>query len=951
MADRVEAKFESLLEAAPDAMVGVDQAGMIRFVNRQTEALFGYDRAELIGVPIETLVPEASRHVHPARREGYFADPRTRSMGAGLDLSGRRRDGTQFPVDISLSTIDTEDGLLVTAAVRDITERKKLEAKFESLLEAAPDAILSKTLEGIITAWNPAAERLYGYSAAEAVGAPISFLLPPGRVDDIAELLARVGRGERIEHHETTRICKDGRIVDVSLSVAPIRDSRGVLIGASTIARDITDRKRAEESARAAAERSEHALRMAEERFHAAFDDAPVGVVITDLTGKWLQVNTAFARLTGYSMAQLRQMTAVDLLSPDDMAGRSAYKAEVFNARESRDISNTIRHSDGHLVWVHGVTAPMYDEAGTQVGFISHIEDVTARRQMEEDLLSAERRYRSAFESAPVGMAQLDLDGRLVEVNEALGDLLGYTASRLRGRTTIELTHPDDVERTVDAIAQLAAGELTSFHAEQRYRHADGHPIWVALSIAAVTDSRAQVQHLLAHCLDITDRKRFEAELAHLADHDPLTGLLNRRGFEAELDRQAADVTRYGPSGALIMLDLDRFKEVNDTLGHLTGDELIVSIGEVLKRTVRATDIVARLGGDEFAIILPHALRADAQAVADKLVRAVRNQVTVLGGDHRRAVTASAGVAMFDDPGLSGEGVLLNADLAMYDAKSAGRNGYAFYNGVSPKHPPTKARLDWVERINVALEQDLFELHAQPVLDLRTGRVSRYELLLRMLDDDGAITGPDAFLHTAERTGLIGRIDRWVTGQAIDLLAHPDLPPDTVLEVNISGLSVGDADLLTFLEERFTESSADPSRLVFEITETAAVGNVQAARTFAKRLTDIGCQFALDDFGSGFGSFYYLKHLLFDYIKIDGEFIANCITSQTDQLVIQALVTIAHGMNKQTVAEFVGDEETLRFVASQGIDFAQGYHIGKPDVIDELIRGHGRGSSPDPVHT
>jgi diguanylate cyclase (GGDEF)-like protein/PAS domain S-box-containing protein len=815
--DRGKAKFESVLDAAPDAMVGVDELGTIQFVNRQTEAVFGYDRTELIGLPIDMLVPESLRHVHLTHREGYFADPRTRSMGAGLELYGRRRDGTEFPVDIALSAVDTDDGLMVTAAVRDITERKGADQdvrRLAAILEHSAEAILSKTLDGIIVTWNPAAERLYGYTAAEAVGKPVSILVPPGHVNDVTELLARVGRGEQIKDHETARVRKDGRVIDVSVSLAPIRDSRGEIVGASTIARDITEHKR-----------------------------------------------------------------------------------------------------------------------------------------MDDDLRTAVQRYRPAFESAPVGMAQLDLDGRLVQANDALGDLLGYTASQLLGRTSIELTHPDDAARTVDAIAQLAAGELTSFHAEQRYQRADGDPIWVALSIAAVTNNRGQVQHLLAHYLDITDRKRSEAELAHLADHDPLTGLLNRRGFETELDRQAADVTRYGPSGALVMLDLDHFKEVNDTLGHLTGDELIVSIGEVLKRTVRATDIVARLCGDEFAIILPHALRADAQAVADKIVRAVRNQVTVLSGDHPRVVTASAGLAMFDDPGLSGEGVLLNADLALYDAKNAGRNGYAFYNGASPKHPPTKTRLDWVERINVALEQDLFELHAQPVLDLRTGRVSRYELLLRMLDDDGHVIGPDAFLHTAERTGLIGRIDRWVTGQAIGLLAHPNLPQDTILEVNISGLSVGDADLLTFLEERFTETGADPSRLVFEITETAAVSNVQAARTFAERLTDIGCQFALDDFGSGFGSFYYLKHLLFDYIKIDGEFIANCITSQTDQLVIQALVTIAHGMNKQTVAEYVGDEDTLRFVTNEGIDFAQGYHIGKPDAIDGLISGQGRDSSPDRVHT
>lgn len=247
------AKFEGLLEAAPDGMVGVDSTGTIRFVNRQTELLFGYDRDELVGQPIETLVPESYRGVHPGHRSGYFAHPGTRAMGAGLELSGRRRDGTEFPVDIALSAIDTEDGLLVTAAVRDITDRKRAEEdlhRMAAIIESSDDAIVSTTLDGIITSWNPAAQRLYGYSAEKAEGRSASFLVPTGRPDDVAEILARVGRGEAVEHYETIRRNKDGRLIDVSVSASPIRDTRGNLVGVSTIGRDITDRKRAEATIR-----------------------------------------------------------------------------------------------------------------------------------------------------------------------------------------------------------------------------------------------------------------------------------------------------------------------------------------------------------------------------------------------------------------------------------------------------------------------------------------------------------------------------------------------------------------------------------------------------------------------------------------------------------------------------------------------------------------------------
>jgi len=247
------ARFEGLLEAAPDAMVGVDSTGTIRFVNRQTELMFGYERDELVGQPLETLVPESYRSVHPQHRQGYFGHPDTRAMGAGLDLSGRRRDGTEFPVDISLSAIHDGDDMLVTAAVRDITDRRRAEEdlhRMAAIIESSDDAVVSKTLEGVITSWNPAAERLYGWRASEVVGRSASFLVPPGQPDDVADILERVRRGERVEHYETRRISKDGRLIDVSVAASPVRDARGALVGASTIARDITEKKRAEETIR-----------------------------------------------------------------------------------------------------------------------------------------------------------------------------------------------------------------------------------------------------------------------------------------------------------------------------------------------------------------------------------------------------------------------------------------------------------------------------------------------------------------------------------------------------------------------------------------------------------------------------------------------------------------------------------------------------------------------------
>jgi diguanylate cyclase (GGDEF)-like protein/PAS domain S-box-containing protein len=301
-----------------------------------------------------------------------------------------------------------------------------------------------------------------------------------------------------------------------------------------------------------------------------------------------------------------------------------------------------------------------------------HARLVAARRValQHRRLAESERRGRVGFDSAPVAMAEVDLDGRYLKVNGALRELFGYRNDDLVGASVCSICHPDEVEAIGESIRAMVAGDVNLLRAERRFMHADGHAVWVAVSAAPVMGERRRVSHLLMHFLDITDRKRFERQLEHLVDHDPLTGLLNRRGFEAELDRQTAHVSRYGPAGALLVIDLDHFKEVNDTLGHNAGDQVIVAAADCLRATVRHTDIVARLGGDEFAVILPHASCDAAELVAAKVVRALRDHVTDSPQSH---VTGSVGVAPFDSE-LTGEQVVMNADRSMYEAKQRGRD-------------------------------------------------------------------------------------------------------------------------------------------------------------------------------------------------------------------------------------------------------------------------------------
>jgi diguanylate cyclase (GGDEF)-like protein/PAS domain S-box-containing protein len=566
------------------------------------------------------------------------------------------------------------------------------------------------------------------------------------------------------------------------------------------------------------------------------------------------------------------------------------------------------------------------------------VQDIRRRVEREREIGEAQERFRRAFEDAPIGMAVATLDGRFLEVNQALCAITGYAAAELTGTTFSRITHPEDVDADLAVMRGLIAGELSSSVDEKRYLRPDGSIVWVARSVTLVRDADGRPLHLLDQIQDITERRRFEHELRRLADHDPLTGLLNRRRFEQELDRHVGEVARYGPRGALLVLDLDHFKYVNDALGHHAGDELILSVAALLQDRLRTSDTLARLGGDEFAVLLPHADAGEAEHVAQTLVQAVREQATVTAAGRRRRVTTSVGIALFARGDAGGEELLIEADLAMYEAKEAGRDRYAVVSPNARRPARIRARGSWLDRIRAALDDDAFLLYAQPIRHLHSGRIRQHELLLRMRGEDGDVIGPAAFLPLAERFGLAPEIDRWVVRRAIGLLAA-DPDGEIALEVNLSGTSLTDAALLRLIETDVTRLHVDPRRLTFEITETAAVANIPLARRFAERLMQLGCRFALDDFGSGFGSFYYLKHLPFDFLKIDGEFVSGSLTSRTDQLVIEAVVRIARGLGKETIAEFVNSPQLEAFMREQGVDYAQGFEVGEPAPIAALGLG------------
>jgi len=560
--------------------------------------------------------------------------------------------------------------------------------------------------------------------------------------------------------------------------------------------------------------------------------------------------------------------------------------------------------------------------------------DVTLAQRREDDIRALHNRVEQMVDESPTGVALADREGRVSRVNPALRRTLGLSSSAsTRGMTLASLQLVPEGADVRELLRQASSGHRTL---QLRVDRSTGDPLDLVVELVAVNGLTEADQTLLVNVHDVSEQRRFEEQLKHLAAHDPLTGLANRRAFDEALDRHLKDCARYGARGAVLMLDLDHFKEVNDTHGHEVGDQLLVSVAAVLRRLLRDSDVIARLGGDEFVVLLPHATRSDVEVVAARVVEGIRREADGVGPTAGRRVTASVGAVLVQDTESTPEELLTAADMTMYDAKDAGRDTFAVLDAVDGAQPRGPARVNWAARIREALRDDRFVLHAQPVVDLRTRETHGVEVLLRLVDEDGQLVMPGQFVHIAERMGLVTGLDRWVLDHGLTRAQQLELAgTPTRLSVNVSAVSLAEPGFVDWVCARIRGAAIDPARVTLELTETAAIANMEAARHFARRVHELGCRLALDDFGAGHGSFYYLKHLPFDVIKIDGEFVRGCPSSREDRMVIAAVASFAAGTGRSVVAEHVGDEATVKTLLALGVGLGQGDHLGVPAAWED----------------
>ena len=684
---------------------------------------------------------------------------------------------------------------------------------------------------------------------------------------------------------------------------------------------------------------TEQALRESEERFSGAFAHAAFGMALVSPEGRVLQVNRSLCRISGYSEQELLDRDSQELTHPDDREATLALLDDLVKGRREYGwLEKRYIHRDGHVLWAVLSTALIRDTRGKPLYFVSQMQDITARKQAEEALRESQAKLSAILENTPAAVYMHDADGRFNHVNPRFEALFGIPGELALGRSIHDL-FPPEVADSLEANNRQVMNGRTAIEFEEMIPCPDGIHTYASVK-SPLLDASGRAYAVVGISTDITEKKKMVDEIRHMANHDALTGLPNRRFLLDIIEFEAAQARRNRKKLAILFLDLDRFKEVNDILGHEAGDVLLKEVAARLKTNIRASDTIARMGGDEFNFILSDlAHPEDCTVTIRKIMESFRRPFPVAGQDLH--MTASIGVSIYPDDSADIGTLFRYADIALYQSKDLGKNVYHFYN--------TAINLRSVERITLenslrqSLQRGELEVFYQPQIDIRSRRIVSAEALARWRHPDKGLLDPKWFIASAEETGFITVIDEYVfTAACTQIRSWLDSGRAPVsVAVNLSARVFQDAEMINKMMSTLRQTGTPPEFLEVEITETLAMSNVERTITRLTELADLGIHASIDDFGTGYSSLNYLKRLPIQKLKIDQSFIKDIATDADDRAIISAVTTMAHSMNIKVLAEGVETEEQLTFLDATDCDEIQGYLFSRPlsaDAFSELMQ-------------
>ncbi len=981
----------NILSSMSDALIVVDEHARMVNINPALTKLLGYEERLLLDQPVSMLFADPSLVESKTRLEN--------SMRAVINLETElvAADGGHVPVSLSGSPLSDRKGRKEAGYVfvaQDETERRKAADELarqknmlEAIFEHVPDAMMVMDADRRILMANRANKRIYGYDKEALVNKSTRLVYAN---EDEWERMGSLRFNADIEGTPAPVLArlkrKGGEEFPGEIIGSPVRDEGGTLIGFVGLVRDVTERRRSEEALRRQT-KSVHLL----QRIATAANEArslkdALRVCLKDV-----------CELIGWPVGHAFDFSSVPspplgsthlwyLERPQDFESFRASAEGRDLSPDGKGLANRA-FEQRKAIWLPDVTIEpgvdrrfMARDAGLKAGFAfpvivsgevravleffseevlkpdpglmalminvgTLLGRVIEREDAARALRASEFRFRDLYDKTPAMFMTVDSDGTVLSVNDFGAAQLGYRPEDLIGRQAIDMhadEHRKSLNRRIDA---CFADPNRIQHWETELLHRHGDKIHARTS-ARVVSGQNDVPQLLMVCEDITETKNLSEKLQHQASHDALTGLVNRREFESRIEELLASSRDKGGEHVLCYLDLDQFKIINDTCGHVAGDELLRQLTSILNERMRRSDTLARLGGDEFGILMTSCSLENGYRIAEK-IRAVIEDFRF----HWQRMSFDVGVSIGVVPVNASSGetadLLSAADTACYAAKDEGRNRVHVATPEDHELERRRGEMQMVARINDALEENRFQLYVQPIVPLTSAdgvigsSPPSYEVLLRMNDSSGRILPPGAFLPAAERYSLGPKLDTWVVSHALRWLSLNQgiLEHMGTLSINLSGASLDRHGVLERIIEEFQQTEVPPERICFEITETAAVANLSSAIRFINALKGLGCQFALDDFGSGLSSFAYLKSLPVDVLKIDGVFVKDMLDDPIDRAMVKSINEMAHVMGKKTVAEFVENDALIDILIALGVDYAQGYAIGHPIPIDNVVEG------------